>query len=388
MRSNRAIRLIAAVARGTRRRRWSGRRPGRSPSAAAAPCRRGPRTSSPSDLGDRARSRAGSRARGSRPSTTWSSVRSSGLERGQVELALGRGPARRRAGGGRGCRCVGPSNAASSRSSIGRRLARPGMQPSVAHEPKATRIADLRRSSRASSAFSVLRMPPVNRVRSIEPSGIASTSAYLASMTAGQNTISKRSAKSRIASCRLSTLMSQPPQAAAQYIAKRCLTVGAHAAASASRPASALGASTSPRRAVVAARPPRPRRPAPRSAQPGPSPAGRAARTSSTIRRERRRRAAGPRPRWRRRAGSASGSMPSSLEHPAQQLEAAQRLDVLDPVVAVGRPAAGHRRRRRRRSRTPCRTNVGSSRPEHISRTRRTLGGYLIRAVPARSAAR
>ena len=28
------------------------------------------------------------------------------------------------------------------------------MQPSVAHEPKATRIADLRRSSRASSAFS------------------------------------------------------------------------------------------------------------------------------------------------------------------------------------------------------------------------------------------
>ena len=90
------------------------------------------------------------------------------------------------------------------------------MQPSPAQDPNATRNRALRRRSRASAAFSVLRMLPVNRHRSIQPSGIASTSAYLTSMTAGQNTISNAEATSRIRSWRLRMAMSQPPQAAAQ----------------------------------------------------------------------------------------------------------------------------------------------------------------------------
>jgi hypothetical protein len=90
------------------------------------------------------------------------------------------------------------------------------MQPSPAHDPKATRNRDLRRISLARSAFSVLRIPPVNRHRSIQPSGIASTSAYLTSMTAGQNTISKAEATSAIRSWRLRIAMSQPPHAEAQ----------------------------------------------------------------------------------------------------------------------------------------------------------------------------
>ena len=58
----------------------------------------------------------------------------------------------------------------------------------------------------------------------MEPSAIASTSVYLASMTAGQKTISKRSRRRRGAvSLRLSTAISQPPHDAAQYIAKRGL---------------------------------------------------------------------------------------------------------------------------------------------------------------------
>ena len=109
------------------------------------------------------------------------------------------------------------------------RLARPGTQPSLAHEPNATRKADLRRSSRAISAFSLLRIPPEKRVRSIDPSGIASTSAYLASMTAGQNTMSKASATSRIASLRLRTLMSQPPQAGGPVHGKPMAAGGGHA---------------------------------------------------------------------------------------------------------------------------------------------------------------
>ena len=53
----------------------------------------------------------------------------------------------------------------------------------------------------------------------IDPSGIASTSLYLASIATGQKTTSKLASTSRIFSWMLSTAISHPPQAAAQYMA-------------------------------------------------------------------------------------------------------------------------------------------------------------------------
>src|SRR5574342_148577 len=93
------------------------------------------------------------------------------------------------------------------------------MQPSQAQEPKATRSFDFLRSNLAMCSFSSLRMPPLNRVSRIEPSSIASTSLYLASMATGQKTTSKLASTSRIFSWMLSTAISQPPHEAAQYIA-------------------------------------------------------------------------------------------------------------------------------------------------------------------------
>ncbi len=110
----------------------------------------------------------------------------------------------------------GPSKAASRISSTVDRFASPGMQPSLAHEPNATRNRDLRRSRCASSSLSVVRIPPVNRQRSIEPSAIASTSRSFTSITAGQKTISNAAATSAMRSWRFRIAMSQPPHADAQ----------------------------------------------------------------------------------------------------------------------------------------------------------------------------
>ena len=70
-----------------------------------------------------------------------------------------------------------------------------------------------------------------------------------------------------------------------------------------------------------------------------------------------------------------------------QQLEAAQGLVVLLDVVALARVAAADQTASAPSAKALS-TNVGSRRPEHISLMSRTLGGYLVRAVPARSAAR
>src|SRR5512143_1119724 len=99
------------------------------------------------------------------------------------------------------------------------------MQPSVAHEPNATRILDLRRSRWAISSFSLLRMPPLNRHSKIEPSSIALTSLYLASIATGQKTTSKLASTSRIFSPIFSTAISQPPHDAAQYMANLGLSL-------------------------------------------------------------------------------------------------------------------------------------------------------------------
>ena len=234
----------------------------------------------------------------------------------------------------------------------------------------------------------------------MEPSGMASTSAYLASMTAGQKTTSKCRSTSRRASWTLRMAMSQPPQAPAQYIASAVPgSRSALDAANRRRPVDLRGASVADahRRPVPDAWSELDPRLVHRRARaiPGPhgsaarrgQPSGPSARTSSTIRVEGSRRAAGPRRRWPRPAGAAAGSMPSAGHDPAQQQEAAQRLRVLDPVVAVPgqqpvmtTPSAPPR--------TPSGRRSGSRRPEHMSRIRRTLGGYLMRAVPARSAAR
>src|SRR5271157_1981475 len=104
-----------------------------------------------------------------------------------------------------------------SRTSL--KLASPGMQPSVAHEPKATRILDFCLSNLAMCSFSSLRMPPLKSVSRIEPSSMASTSLYLASIATGQKTTSKLASRSRIFSLVFNTAISHPPQEAAQYIA-------------------------------------------------------------------------------------------------------------------------------------------------------------------------
>src|SRR5512135_729472 len=62
-------------------------------------------------------------------------------------------------------------------------------------------------------------MLPLNRHNVIAPSSNASTSLYLASMATGQKTTSKLASTSRIFSPIFNTAISQPPQAAAQYIA-------------------------------------------------------------------------------------------------------------------------------------------------------------------------
>src|SRR5574341_1948165 len=99
------------------------------------------------------------------------------------------------------------------------KFARPRIHPSQAHEPNATSIFDFWRISLAMCSFSSLRIPPLKRVSKMEPSSIASTSLYLASIAMGQKTTSKLASTSRIFSWVLSTAISQPPQEAAQYIA-------------------------------------------------------------------------------------------------------------------------------------------------------------------------
>ena len=64
-------------------------------------------------------------------------------------------------------------------------FARPGMQPSLAQEPKATRTFDFRRISWAMYSCSLVRMPPLNRQTSMLPSGIFSTSRTLPSVAQG-----------------------------------------------------------------------------------------------------------------------------------------------------------------------------------------------------------
>ena len=71
------------------------------------------------------------------------------------------------------------------------------MQPSQAHEPKATRTFDLRRISWAMYSCSLVRMPPLNRQTSMLPSGIFSTSRTLPSVAQGQKTMSKAAATSQ-----------------------------------------------------------------------------------------------------------------------------------------------------------------------------------------------
>src|SRR3972149_5745256 len=105
------------------------------------------------------------------------------------------------------------------------RLASAGMHPSHAHDPNATKIFDLRRISFAISSFSLLRIAPLNSVSKIEPSAMASTSLYFASIATGQNTMSKFASTSRIFSWMFRTAISQPPQEAAQYIANLGLLV-------------------------------------------------------------------------------------------------------------------------------------------------------------------
>ena len=110
-------------------------------------------------------------------------------------------------------------NAVWTISPTGLRFASPGMQPSQAQEPNATRICDFFRNSFAICSFSSLRIPPLKSVSRIEPSCMASTSLYFASIATGQKTTSKLASTSRIFSCVLRTAISQPPQEAAQYMA-------------------------------------------------------------------------------------------------------------------------------------------------------------------------
>ena len=95
-------------------------------------------------------------------------------------------------------------------------LASPGMQPSLAQEPKATSTFDFFRSSCAMYSCSLVRMLPLKRQTSMLPSGIFSTSWTLASTATGQRTMSNSAATSRIFSLIASTAISQPPQEAAQ----------------------------------------------------------------------------------------------------------------------------------------------------------------------------
>src|SRR4030042_5279932 len=100
------------------------------------------------------------------------------------------------------------------------RLARPGMQPSWAQDPKATRTLAFFRSRWAKCSFSLLRMAPLNRQTSMFLSGMASTSLYLASTATGQKRISATSSTPRSFSRSSTMAISQPPQEAAQYRAR------------------------------------------------------------------------------------------------------------------------------------------------------------------------
>src|SRR5512139_591027 len=91
------------------------------------------------------------------------------------------------------------------------------MQPSWAHEPKATSTFDLRRRRWARCSFSLVRIDPLNRQTSMWPSGMASTSLYLKSTATGQKRMSATASMSRIFSRSSTMAISQPPQDAAQY---------------------------------------------------------------------------------------------------------------------------------------------------------------------------
>ena len=90
------------------------------------------------------------------------------------------------------------------------RFARPGIQPSLAHEPKATMNFDLRRSILARWTVSSVRMLPETRVIVISPSAIDSMSAYLPSIIVGHRTMSKAAATSTMCSWMFTIAMSQP----------------------------------------------------------------------------------------------------------------------------------------------------------------------------------
>ena len=95
-------------------------------------------------------------------------------------------------------------------------LPKPGMQPSLAQEPKATRTFDFRRMSWAMYSCSLVRMPPLKRQTSIVPSAISSMSRTLPSAPQGNMTMSNAAATSRIFSSMARIEISQPPHEAAQ----------------------------------------------------------------------------------------------------------------------------------------------------------------------------
>ena len=86
------------------------------------------------------------------------------------------------------------------------------MPPRWAQEPKATSTFALRRSRWAISSCSVVRMAPFTKAARMDPSSMASTSAFLKSRATGQNTMSTAATTSRIFSARSTTASSQPPQ--------------------------------------------------------------------------------------------------------------------------------------------------------------------------------
>ena len=90
------------------------------------------------------------------------------------------------------------------------------MPPRWAHAPYAIKTWLLRRSSRAISSCSEVRMAPLSNVATIDPSGMASTSFFLKSSATGQKTMSTASTTIRISSARSTTDSSQPPHEAHQ----------------------------------------------------------------------------------------------------------------------------------------------------------------------------
>ena len=256
---------------------------------------------------------------------------------GQVELAFRRLPHRLRAEVVGVVRSRGPRRTASKMAPGALRLARPGMQPSLAHDPKATRSFDLRRSSRARCL--VLRVADAAREeRDVDGAVRHRLEVGVLGVHDGrpEDDLEALVDQSQDASSRLSTAMSQPPQAGGpvhgEAVRLVALMPGPPSEGPGSCPGSGMAVDVAGLHGRESARPARP------VARPQPS--GPSARTSSTMRAissaSRSPSAALAQTSCRR-----AGSMPSAATTRRSSWKRRRRLEVLLAVVAVAGPAAG-----------------------------------------------